>query len=270
MNTKFSIGEVSKIFNITVHSLRHYHKIGLIVPSYVDESSGYRYYTFEQFQYLSRFKYFRSLGLSLEQIKQVFETGKKQDLQAILKEIREEKHKELKDIQEMVERIDFITDYYSFNEDNDLLNLIYKKSFDERFLFISDRGKNTIEEMDVSLHRKLYSRKYRDINFMRQFGYILDFEELKKSNFKPHCTSVTLKEAHQVTEKDLVILPKGEYVCFCTRILNENFDISPLIQYIEKRKQQTPKFVLALEFEDHLHEYYNALYEIQLYYEKKL
>ena len=40
----FSIGEFSRITGLTVKTLRHYHKERLLVPSCVDESTGYRYY----------------------------------------------------------------------------------------------------------------------------------------------------------------------------------------------------------------------------------
>ncbi len=40
----FAIGEFSRITGMTVKTLRHYHKEGLLVPSYVDEQTGYRYY----------------------------------------------------------------------------------------------------------------------------------------------------------------------------------------------------------------------------------
>ena len=40
----FSIGEFSKITGLTVKTLRFYHDQGLIVPSWVDDQTGYRYY----------------------------------------------------------------------------------------------------------------------------------------------------------------------------------------------------------------------------------
>src|SRR5688572_21374443 len=40
----YSIGEFSKITRLTVKTLRFYHEQGLIVPSWVDEQTGYRYY----------------------------------------------------------------------------------------------------------------------------------------------------------------------------------------------------------------------------------
>lgn len=49
MKNLYSIGEVSKIKGITIKALRYYHKMGILEPSYIDESSGYRYYSIEQF-----------------------------------------------------------------------------------------------------------------------------------------------------------------------------------------------------------------------------
>ncbi|MFD1176457.1 MerR family DNA-binding transcriptional regulator [Paenibacillus puldeungensis] len=44
MKTKFSIGETAKINNVSIQALRHYDKIGLLTPAFVNEESGYRYY----------------------------------------------------------------------------------------------------------------------------------------------------------------------------------------------------------------------------------
>ncbi len=265
MDQLFSIGQVSSIFNISIHSLRHYHKIGLIVPESINEENGYRYYTFRQFHFISRFKYLRSIGLSLEQIRSVFESGKSEDLRQILSEIKEEKKREIAALQELFDKIDFITDYYSFNDVNDTLNLIYKKSFSERCLFTSEKHLNTIEAMDINLHKELYASKNKRINFMRQFSYVLDFEALTENEFKPLCTSVLLNNTNFVNPNNLLMLPAGDYVCYCTRILNEGFDIAPLLEYISRRDKK-PSIAVAMEYEDNLHEYYNAVYEIQLFY----
>ena len=40
----FSVGEFSKITGLSVKTLRFYHEKGILIPSRVDESSGYRYY----------------------------------------------------------------------------------------------------------------------------------------------------------------------------------------------------------------------------------
>lgn len=69
MQQKLSIGEMAKLRNITVDTLRHYDKIDLLKPYYTDPDTGYRYYTISQYEVLGTIKELQSVGLSLEDIK---------------------------------------------------------------------------------------------------------------------------------------------------------------------------------------------------------
>lgn len=73
---KFKIGEFSKLCQVTVKTLRHYEEIGLLVPFEVDEWTGYRYYNISQLRRMNRIVYLKQLGLSLEEIAELFEEGK--------------------------------------------------------------------------------------------------------------------------------------------------------------------------------------------------
>ena len=64
----FPIGEVAKLFNLSVSSLRHYENTGLLQPEYVDPASGYRYYSARQFEVLNTIRYLRVLDLPLDEI----------------------------------------------------------------------------------------------------------------------------------------------------------------------------------------------------------
>lgn len=64
----FSIGDVAKLFHLSVSSLRHYEDVGLIVPEYTDPDSGYRYYSTRQFEVLNSIRYLRALDMPLTEI----------------------------------------------------------------------------------------------------------------------------------------------------------------------------------------------------------
>lgn len=64
----FQIGDVAKMFRISVGSLRHYEQAGLLKPEYIDENSGYRYYSTRQFEVLNTIRYLRLLDMPLNQI----------------------------------------------------------------------------------------------------------------------------------------------------------------------------------------------------------
>ncbi len=67
------IGEFAKEVQVTVKTLRHYAKLGLLKPAWRDRFTGYRYYTREQIPRLNRIMALKDLGFSLEQIGQVLQ-----------------------------------------------------------------------------------------------------------------------------------------------------------------------------------------------------
>lgn len=64
----FKIGEFSQLGQVSSRMLRHYDKLGLLVPSETDAWTGYRYYTIDQLARLHRIVALKDLGLSLQQI----------------------------------------------------------------------------------------------------------------------------------------------------------------------------------------------------------
>lgn len=71
----FSIGDFSKLSRVPVSALRYYDEVGLLKPSQVDASSGYRYYAASQLPRLNRILALKDLGFSLEQIARVLNEG---------------------------------------------------------------------------------------------------------------------------------------------------------------------------------------------------
>ncbi len=66
--TLYRIGEVARLFRLSLGTLRHYEEMGILTPARVDPDSGYRYYSAQQFECLNTIRYLRMLDFSLEQI----------------------------------------------------------------------------------------------------------------------------------------------------------------------------------------------------------
>jgi DNA-binding transcriptional MerR regulator/effector-binding domain-containing protein len=64
----FTIGEFSKITGLTVKTLRFYHDQSLLIPTSVDDATGYRYYDRSKIEAARIITHLRSLDLSLEEI----------------------------------------------------------------------------------------------------------------------------------------------------------------------------------------------------------
>ena len=71
--TRLKIGEFSKMMQVTIKTLRHYERLGLLVPYEVDEWTGYRYYSIEQMQRLGLIRGLQRQGFTLEEIKELLE-----------------------------------------------------------------------------------------------------------------------------------------------------------------------------------------------------
>ena len=68
------IGEVARLFNLSVGTLRHYEQMGLLDPAYIDPASGYRYYGSRQLSTLNTISHLRVLDLPLAQIRKFVTT----------------------------------------------------------------------------------------------------------------------------------------------------------------------------------------------------
>ena len=99
----FRIGEVSKLFHISISILRHYDKIGLLCPEYTDSETGYRYYSTRQFECLNTIRYLRALDIPLDEISRVIKNRNTDDIANLLLRQREEVIKRKNEL-EMIER----------------------------------------------------------------------------------------------------------------------------------------------------------------------
>ncbi|MGG1942059.1 helix-turn-helix domain-containing protein [Paenibacillus polymyxa] len=91
----FSIGEVSRLKNVTIKALRYYHNIGLLIPAYTNPENGYRYYTINQFIYLDIIKICKQSNVSVKEIKALFAKADTNYLKFYLEQKNEEIHKEI-------------------------------------------------------------------------------------------------------------------------------------------------------------------------------
>ncbi len=70
---KLKIGEFSRLGRVTVRALRHYEEIDLLTPEIVDRDTGYRYYSVGQLQKIFSITKLKSMGYSLEEIRDLWD-----------------------------------------------------------------------------------------------------------------------------------------------------------------------------------------------------
>lgn len=69
------IGDLARLNQVSIVTLRHYDQLGLLEPIAVDPVTGYRYYSVGQRPRLNRIVSLKDLDFSLEQIRNVLSDG---------------------------------------------------------------------------------------------------------------------------------------------------------------------------------------------------
>ncbi|MFC6207398.1 MerR family transcriptional regulator [Levilactobacillus tongjiangensis] len=95
MNTKqYRIGEFARLTGVKKQTLLWYDKIGLFNPAEIGPN-GYRYYTLNQFDLFSVIRSFQSIGMSLEEIKNILQNRNPQSSQKIFSQQLKKVQKEI-------------------------------------------------------------------------------------------------------------------------------------------------------------------------------
>src|SRR5688572_30287941 len=68
MKARYTIGEFSQVTGLSVKTLRFYHEKGILLPSAVDEASGYRFYDEDKVEKARVIMRLRGMEFSLEGI----------------------------------------------------------------------------------------------------------------------------------------------------------------------------------------------------------
>lgn len=75
MTAALTIGNFSLATHLSAKTLRHYHRVGLLVPADVDAGTGYRRYTTDQIPTAQVIRRFRDLDMPLDQIHAVLQAA---------------------------------------------------------------------------------------------------------------------------------------------------------------------------------------------------
>ncbi|MFR9710194.1 MerR family transcriptional regulator [Paenibacillus sp. MB22_1] len=100
----YTVKEVSDLSGVTIKTLHHYHKIGLLKPREISEA-GYRLYGDRELERLQEILFYRELELPLAQIQTLLD--EKRNREEILSEQREllrSRHRRLETILQTLER----------------------------------------------------------------------------------------------------------------------------------------------------------------------
>lgn len=182
----YKIGDIAKMFNLSVSSLRHYENVGLLLPEKIDNNSGYRYYSIKQFEILNTIKYLRALDMPIDKITDFLNNKEPEKLEELLleqKNLIEKKKKELALIEEKINnRLHFIRSAIKPN-----LNKIMIKNFPSRRIAIAKEVLTPTSYLDLEeALRKLVSNNTEPVIFLGKVGLGISENRLKTRDWNSY------------------------------------------------------------------------------------
>ncbi|MDY2737312.1 MerR family transcriptional regulator [Intestinibacter sp.] len=211
MKEFFTIGEISKLFNINKKTLRYYDEIDLFKPSYVDKNNKYRYYSIDQFECLETIQYMKELGLTLNKIKYHLNDLNLNSIIDSLEyqnQIIEEKIAELKNMQLSInKKISQIKDATQL----DILDQIREFDFNQRCV-IEYREKISYKDVELLVRKLAQVSSYKVCLTYGDVGISVSKENLEKQLYEEYDSAFMMVE-EGLYEKELIkIFPKAKYL----------------------------------------------------------
>ena len=201
MKEFFTIGEISKLFNINSKTLRYYDEIDLFKPSYVDEHNKYRYYSIDQFECLETIQYLKELGLSLSKIKYHLNTLNLSSIVDSLeyqnKIIEEKINKKIFQIQDAVQ-LDFLDQIREIDFEQRCV-IEYKENISYKGVELLVRKLAKVSEYKVSL-------TYGDV------GISISKDNLKNKIYTEYNRAFVIVEEGQYEKNIVKVFPKSKYL----------------------------------------------------------
>lgn len=237
MQNRFSIGEMSRLMNVPIKTLRYYDEIGLFKPSEVNAQNGYRYYSTEQFEQLDIIKYLRFLGVPLSQIRTHFTHRRVDYFLQLLKKQEESIDSRIRDLEAIRRKFDRRT-----RELEEALNVVETdiveiRRFPLRQVLRLQENVQSGPSLEMSVRKlgSLFGAAPSPI-FVGKVGLTVSEENLRLGNFLEY-NSVFISLDESIDNAQFAThLPEGEYACMFFRGLHGDSPAhyQKLLQYIEQ------------------------------------
>lgn len=179
----FRIGEVARLFHLSVSTLRHYERLGLVTPERVDPDTGYRYYSARQFEALNTVRYLRALDMPLEEISDFVHNRDLDNIQAKLRQQRETVERKRAELERVQRKIDARLEQLEKARHCDLNHIRLVEAAPCRIVWVG--GSLTIRDYyDMELPVSRLSRDEEEaVVFLGKVGLGLSVQALERGEF---------------------------------------------------------------------------------------
>lgn len=209
MENYLSIGEIAKIRNIDVQSLRYYEKLGLLIPAYINPENGYRYYSMEQIMILDTIILCIELGIPLRRLKEYVDESGQFEFERILKDGRKLANEKIEKINAGLSSIDRTLRHINEQKVFQGREGLYTRHIFERYIVTMPCEENLgAKSYERNLSSLFDAAKEKGLHATFPHGIISTYQ-----NGEYKCSTMFL-ETSKEKPSAVKTLPAGNYICF--------------------------------------------------------
>jgi len=240
-----SIGEMSKLTGAGIRALRHYEKINILKPAFVDKSTGYRHYKFSQTYVVELIRFAVELDIPLKELTKYVDEEGTMDFGAFVTRGSQVVRDKMKTLERALKFFDFFEEKLALEKQHDL-NQIYSRNLPQKTFYTIPYEK-TFDDVDKHEVAKLFLGVPYDETSESDGGWV-EYGFLSEHTAKGieryvfvEVTQDTLMDNPCFRRK---IIPSGKYFC---RQKHEN-QIEQAAEIFKERLAHKDNFV-AIETE---------------------
>ncbi len=219
MKNYLTISDFANLRNININSLRYYERLGLLVPSYIDRETNYRYYSQDQLSTLDIILLCVELEIPLKELAAYDKDSFVQD-EELLEGYKTMAEQKIRDIQTGFKKIEYIQRCREEQKPNIGASDVYLREIRTRYVFL--------EEYNGSLNdNRQFERRFRELFQYTQdmgltpvmsAGFMLSFNGNEPPSvhlYHEVLTPEAADEADTAVSDRLMKLPTMVFSCLC-------------------------------------------------------
>lgn len=254
----FTIGQVAEFANISVKTLRHYDKIGLLKPSFCDTKTNYRYYTNDQFYNLYVISYLKSFNLSLGEISELINSSN--DLSSIIAFLENQKiviDNQLSSLKKASKSLNRkISQLKEKSKVDFTSNVTYKNIPNRTFSYINTVGISSFSEINHSMRKfvefilKSFENSSGNVEIDQPIALTFDFNEYI-NNRNIVCNQIgSIDNVEFVFDSRIIktVIPEGKYINTSSKFTQESLSLTleNIVEYIVVNNIQIEKTIYVV------------------------
>lgn len=189
-NNRLLIGQMARLNHTTLATLRHYDKVGILSPVYVNPETGYRYYDIQQCLVFHIIQHHKVLNMSLKEIKEILRLNDYGFLEQIYKKKLDEVNQGLTEFEfrkEELERMMKWADHFCHRPPNGFIQMgfitaeyVYEKKAVRNYV-LEDIGSAIYDasSIEVQLIKSGFTEGYLNYPFVT-----LSLDDIKHQRYR--------------------------------------------------------------------------------------